>query len=111
MSKKRLALDWSIKAHIEDFKQTLIRYRKYLTDNGFRNSIIDSYVGHVGRFLKFAQSERPRVSTANAFREQLISKNLSRSSLNNYAFAIKCYYRMMIQITRLNILKIKRFNN
>ncbi len=32
MSKKRLALDWSIKAGIEDFKPTLIRYRKYLKD-------------------------------------------------------------------------------
>jgi integrase/recombinase XerD len=95
MSKKRLALDWTIKARIEDFKPTLIRYRKYLIDNGFRSSTIDSYVGHVGRFLEFAQSERPPVSTANAFREQLIAKNLSRSSLNNYSFAIKCYYRMI----------------
>jgi integrase/recombinase XerD len=95
MSKKRLALDWTIKARIEDFKPTLIRYRKYLVDKGFRSSTIDSYVGHVGRFLEFAQSERPPVSTANAFREQLISKNLSRSSLNNYSFAIKCYYRMI----------------
>jgi integrase/recombinase XerD len=95
MSKKRLSLDWTIKARVEDFKPTLIRYRKYLMDNGFRNSTIDSYVGHVGRFLEFAQSERPPESTAFAFRDQLLSKNLSRSSLNNYSFAIKCYYRMI----------------
>jgi hypothetical protein len=56
MSKKRLKLDWSIKARVEDFKPTLIRYRKYLQDNGFRSSTVDSYVGHVGRFLEFAQS-------------------------------------------------------
>ncbi len=31
MSKKRLALDWSIKARVEDFKPTLIRYKKYLS--------------------------------------------------------------------------------
>lgn len=48
MSRKRLALDWIIKAGIEDFKPTLIRHRKYLVDNGFGNSTIDSYVGHVG---------------------------------------------------------------
>jgi integrase/recombinase XerD len=95
MSKKRLALDWSIKARIEDFKPILIRYRKYLVDNGFRSSTIDSYVGHVGRFLEFAQSERPPASTANAFRENLLSRNLSRSSVNNYSFAIKCYFRMI----------------
>ncbi len=88
MSKKRLALDWTIKARIEDFKPTLIHYRKYLIDNGFRNSTIDSYVGHVGRFLEYAQSKRPPVSTANAFWETLISKNLSWSSLNNYAFGL-----------------------
>ncbi len=50
MSKKRLTLDWTIKAGIEDFKPTLIRYRKYLTDNGFGNSTIDSYVGHVAAY-------------------------------------------------------------
>jgi integrase/recombinase XerD len=96
MSKKRLLLlDWSIKARVEDLKPTLIRYRKYLVDNGFRTSTIDSYVGHAGRFLQFAQSERPPASAAQAFREQLLSRNLSRSSLNNYSFAIKCYYRMI----------------
>lgn len=109
MSKKRLALDWHIKANIGDFKPTLIRYRKYLADNGFRNSTIDSYVGHVGRFLEFAQNERPPVSTANAFREKLISKNLSRSSLNNYAFAMKCYYRMIGE--EVSFPFIKRNNN
>jgi hypothetical protein len=61
MSKKRLPLDWSIKARIEDFKPTLIRYRKYLVDNGFRSSTIDSYVG---RFLEFAQSENFRLPAA-----------------------------------------------
>jgi hypothetical protein len=58
MSKQRLALDWSIKSHVEDFKPTLIRYRKYFADNKFRSSIIDSYVGHVGRFLEFAHYRR-----------------------------------------------------
>jgi integrase/recombinase XerD len=109
MSKQRLALDWSIKSHVEDFKPTLIRYRKYLADNGFRSSTIDSYVGHVGRFLEFAQDERPPVSTAIAFREQLISKNLSRSSVNNYSFAIKCYYRMIGE--EVSFPFIKRNNN
>jgi integrase/recombinase XerD len=109
MSKQRLALDWSMKSRIEDFKPTLIRYRKYLADIGFRNSTIDSYVGHIGRFLEFAQNERPPVSTANAFREQLISKNLSRSSVNNYSFAIKYYYRMIGE--EVSFPFIKRNNN
>jgi len=95
MSKKRLALDWSIKARIEDFKPTLIRYKKYLVDNGFRSSTIDSYVGHVGRFLESSQSERPSASKAIEFREELLSRNLSRSSVNNYSFAIKSYYKMI----------------
>jgi hypothetical protein len=68
MTKKRLALDWSIKARIEDFRPTLLRFRKYLVDNGFRNSTIESYVGHVGRFLEFAKSERPAASIAHAYR-------------------------------------------
>ncbi|MGA9098422.1 MAG: tyrosine-type recombinase/integrase [Methanotrichaceae archaeon] len=109
MSKKRLQLDWSIKARIEDFKPTLIRFRKYLQDKGFRNSTIDSYVGHVVRFLEFAQTERPSVTTANAFREQLLSKNLSRSSLNNYSFAMKCYYRMIGEDVSFPF--VKRNNN
>jgi hypothetical protein len=99
MSKKKLVLDWSIESKVEDFKPTLMRYRKYLRDNGFRSSTIDSYVGHVGRFLEFSQCERPPVNIADAFRELLLSKNLSRSSVNNYSFVltlfphkIHCFY-------------------
>jgi hypothetical protein len=64
MSKKRLTLDWSIKARVEDFKPTLIRYKKYLVDNGFRSSTIwpqlhDVARGIIQRLFIFNDTEFP----------------------------------------------------
>ena len=109
LSKKKLEVDWGIESKVEDFKPTLMRYRKYLIDSGFRSSTIDSYVGHIGRFLEFAQNERPPANIAHAFRERLLSNNLSRSSVNNYSFAIKSYYRMIGE--EMSFQFLKRNNN
>jgi hypothetical protein len=51
--KRRLEIDWH-RDTSGDFSVPLQRYRRYLKDIGFRNSTIDSYVGQVGRYLKFA---------------------------------------------------------
>jgi integrase/recombinase XerD len=48
----------------------------------------------VGKFLEFAQNDAPHVDDFEKFREILNEKKLSRSSINNYCFAIKRYYEM-----------------
>lgn len=95
MPKKRLALDWSIKGKREDFRPALTRYRRYLENLGYRGSTIGSYLDRLGRYLEFAQNERPSIECAREFRDHLIARNLSRSTVNNYCFAIKNYYEML----------------
>ncbi|OPX78827.1 MAG: putative tyrosine recombinase XerC-like protein [Methanosaeta sp. PtaB.Bin039] len=94
MSKNRLKLDWSIKAQAEDFKPAITRFRRYLKDKGLRESTINSYVDRVIRFLEYAQSDMPSAKKAQDFRDSLLARNLARSTVNNYAFAIESYYKM-----------------
>jgi len=96
MAPKRLkSVDWSIKADVEDFKPTLKRLSSYLRGIGLRESTIDDYVARVGRFLIYAQTDQPSIEIAHEYRDQLISRNLSRSTVNNCSFALKQFYEMI----------------
>ena len=96
MAHKRLkAVDWSIKAVGEDFKPALTRFELYLRGNGLRRSTVDDYVARVSRFLKYAQTDQPSVEIAKSYREGLVSRNLARSTINNYGFAIRQYFKMV----------------
>ena len=70
MSKRRLEIDWNLKTSI-DLSVNLRRYERYLEDLGFRESTIDSYVGHVGRYLEFASTDRPYGEMATSFKDAL----------------------------------------
>ena len=94
MSQKRMKQNWFIKADIEDFKPFLSRFEGYLKGNGLRNSTVEDYAARVGRFLRYAQDYQPSIDVAKSFREQLVAKNLARSTINNYSFALKSYYNM-----------------
>jgi hypothetical protein len=87
MERKKLEFDWH-QVVLVDFEMPLRRYRRYLEDQGFRGSTVESYVGNVGRYLKFAKTDRPTTDTATCFRDTLHDKNLARSTINNYSFAI-----------------------
>lgn len=91
---KKLNIDWTIKKSI-DFKSAVSRYKNYLIDHGFRDSSLKSYVGSIARYLDFAQTDRPNQEIASKFKEQLHMRKLSRSTINNYSFAIKKYHEML----------------
>lgn len=93
MKKRRLDVDWHREAFV-DFEMPLRRYKRYLEDQGFRESTVESYVGNAGRYLKFAKTDRPATETATLFRDTLHDRNLARSTINNYSFAMACYHRM-----------------
>lgn len=48
----------------------------------------------VRSYLKYADTNRPTAIDFEEFRETLHQKNLSRSTINNYSFAIKKYHEM-----------------
>jgi len=58
-------------------------------------STIEGYERCVNKFLEFAQSDKPPIAIFNKFRNLLHERRLSRSTINNYSFAIKCYYKML----------------
>ncbi len=93
MERRKLDFDWN-RVNVIDFEMPLRRYRRYLEDRGFRESTVESYIGNVGRYLKFAQTDRPTTDTATCFRDTLHDKNLARSTINNYSFAMACYHSM-----------------
>jgi len=89
---RKLNLDWNIDS--DDSQPSLRKYEKYLKNIGLRQSTIDSYICRVKNFLDFAETSRPPVEAFWDFRDHLIDQNLSQSSLNNYSFAVRHYYRM-----------------
>jgi integrase/recombinase XerD len=96
MAPKRLkSVDWSIRAEAEDFKPILRRFNSYRKGIGLRESTITDYVGRLGRYLKYAQTDQPSVDTAKAYRDQLTARNLARSTVNNCSFALKKFYEMI----------------
>jgi integrase/recombinase XerD len=105
MSKKRMDVNWDREVGIEDLKPALKRYSRHLEDNGLRESTIISYIFRVGKFLEFAQGDAPQVEEFTRFREMLYERRLSRSSINNYCFAIKRYYEMCGKSIDFNFVK------
>jgi integrase/recombinase XerD len=94
MAKKRLDVVWEREVKKEDFNPSLKHYYRYLQDNGLRESTITSYVFRVGKFLEFARDDTPQEGDFMRFKDILHERKLSRSTINNYCFAIKKYYEM-----------------
>lgn len=105
MSKKRLDVDWSRNTQEMNCKPALQRFRIYLRNKGFRKSTVDLYVGCIGRYLKFTKTERPSLEDSLKYRESILEKNLSRSSINNYSFAVKNYHEMLGDSLKMPFMK------
>lgn len=73
----------------------MTKYIRYLKDNGLRDSTIQGYLGNVRRYLNFSKTIKPTTKDLEKFREFLYSQNLSRSTLNQYGYALKSYHQML----------------
>ncbi|MGV8127504.1 MAG: tyrosine-type recombinase/integrase [Methanothrix sp.] len=104
MKRKKLAIKWHLEESV-DLGAPLRRYKRYLEDQGFRQSTVESYVGNVKRYLDFAQTDRPSIDTAAIFRDSLHDRNLGRSTINNYSFAVISYHRMHDEIISFPFMK------
>ncbi len=85
---------WYVKPQAEDLKIVLGRYQRYLKDSGLRDATIEGYLSYLRRFLVFAGEPSPSLSKADEYRESLLTRNLSRQTVNNACIAIKNYYKM-----------------
>lgn len=93
--------NWSIKV-TTDFEPSLNRFRRYLEDQGRRETTIEGYLGNVNRYLKFAKTDRPLDHDLERFRNSLAEKKTSRSTKNQYNYAIKAYHAMLGKRSKLN---------
>jgi integrase/recombinase XerD len=91
---QRMNINWDMKV-TTDFGPSLKRFRRYLEGIGMREATITGYLGNVGRYLKFAQSDRPSNQDLERFRDILAERKVSRSTRNQYNYAIKAYHAML----------------
>jgi hypothetical protein len=96
MKKTRLKIDWNSKSQIpQNFDSILIKYKSYLKSIVLRDSTLDSYIGCVGRYLIYIGSDRPSEDDFLKFYGMLHERHFSRSTGNNYSFAIRNFYQML----------------
>lgn len=87
-------VDWSIRDSTDSVDSTLLVFGRYLEGRGLRESTIGGYKECLRRYLNFCGTDRPPVSKVDEFRDDMLDRHLSRSSLNNAGFAIKKFYEM-----------------
>lgn len=100
---KKLAVNWN-RTSSTNFDNALKKYKRYLEEQGLRVSTIEEYSGNAGRYLRFAKTDRPSIEDYESFRGSLHEWKLSRSTLNQYNYAIRAYHKMLgenISVTRL----------
>ena len=86
----KVGVNWHTKPKIIYSKSVVLdRYKRYLKGLGLRDETVKLYVGLVGGFLDYAEADEPSTEIANAFKDYLIEKRLSRGHINNTCFAVK----------------------
>lgn len=91
----KLDIDWSIKEP-ENFD--LDKFRRYLRDHGHRQSTIDSYLTCISIYLKSRKG-------IQEFLDELHSRKLAGSTIDNYITSIKKYNEMIGQPISIPYLK------
>jgi integrase/recombinase XerD len=96
-----MQIDWNLPNNDTELQ----RFKRYLKDKGVRQSTLNDYASRVGRYLRFCGHEKPSLETAQLYRDSLMDRDLSRSSINNSSFAIKNYHKMLGQDVKFTFLK------
>ena len=75
--RQKLQINWNLPEN--DTK--LRRFRRYLRDNGVRPSTLENYVFRVSKYFEFCNDQEPSPEMAQNYRDFLMDKNLSNSSI------------------------------
>ena len=89
----KLDVDWT--RHTSPQGSRLTKFRLFLQEKGIRDSTIENYRGNVERYLAFVHTDHPSPEDYMRFRESLHAWKLSRSTLNQYAYAARAYHEMI----------------
>jgi len=78
--RQKLDLSWDI----PNLDVQLRRFNRYLRDKGVRQSTLSDYLQRARKYIEFCGSDLPSPEKAQEYRDHLLGRNLSRSSVNNY---------------------------
>src|SRR5512136_881235 len=99
--RQNLGINWETPIHNDRLRQ----FNRYLRDRGVRPSTLSDYLQRAEKYLEFCGSDQPTPEKAQEYRDHLLDRNLSRSSVNNYCFAVKNFHRMLGQDVKFPFLK------
>jgi len=99
--RQKLGISWDIPNHDVQLK----RFNRYLRDKGVRPSTLSDYLQRARKYLEFCGPDQPSPEKAQEYRDHLLDRELSRSSVNNYCFVVKNYHKMLGQDVEFPFLK------
>lgn len=105
MKSKSQQVDWNIKQSVQDYEPYIKQFRRFLVNEGYRETSIEGYSRFVRRYLKFVKKSNPTIQDATKYREYLLDSNRKRATINNYCFAVQAYHRMLGEKVKFIILK------
>ena len=97
---------WNWPSSTNNVQPAVTKFKNYLQDNGYRQSVIVGYVFRVKNYLQFAGTSRPNQDTLNQFRQVLRARGLKRSTINGYCISIKAYHKMYGEEVSYKFLKV-----
>jgi len=104
---KKLSVDWSIPYRDKNnLKPALVRFRRYLETCGLKENTIKLYVLLTEKYLEAVKTDIPTEDDAKRFYDSLHDRDLSRSTINNYAASIIKYHRLINKPVKLLFLRL-----
>ena len=99
--KQKLEVSWGV----PNTDNKLRQFKRYLRDKGARPSTVDDYLARVKKYFEFCGNKEPSLELAQEYRDHLLDRNLSNSSVANYSYAIKNFHKMLGQDIKFPHLK------
>ena len=99
--RQKLDVLWDIPEHDSQLRH----FSRYLREKGVSSSTLGDYLQRAGKYLEFCGSDQPSPEKAQEYRTHLLDCNLSRSSVNNYCFAVKNFHSMLGENVEFPFLK------
>ncbi len=99
--RQKLEVSWDVTNNDNKLRQ----FKRYLRDKGARPSTTEDYLTRVEKYLEFCGKKEPSADIAQDYRDNLLNRNLSNSSVANYSYAIKKYHKMLGQDLKFPHLK------
>jgi site-specific recombinase XerD len=89
-----------------NIQPTILKFRRDLQDNGFRESVIETYVFRVSKYLQFAGLTNLNQENFDKFRQTLHTRGLKRSTINGYCIAIRAFHKLRNEEVKYKFLRI-----